>query len=446
MESNFLKVFKKTPWIRVICFFLILFVLISAVQYALLYRDRKTDNSSYQIIDYYNEKKNSLDVVFIGSSCCFSFYSPLFAYNAYGIKTANFASSGMGMLAFKYAVEEVKKTQADAPIVITLSDQDEMEYKSLHYLADYMPMSSTRLKLILSYFSKEGESILNSAEYFFPLMRFHERWSEITIDDLIVNDGTKGATRHEYYLDYITDINNDYYLSDEKLDYPESWEKHISELLDYCDEKKYEVMFMIPPKSFKEDKYKMMNSLVNMIENRGYYVLDLRDKTDDMGLDLAYDYYDKYHTNIHGSVKFTDYVINKVADRYGIELNQEEDKEFSDAFAKYYEIVGHKLIEDELDMTNRDYHLERPKLLSVSKNDKGVCLKWNEVDGADGYDVYRKEDNEWVKVADASGNEYVDTRYLNGDNTYTVFSYRNDNGIKKYGNYDYEGINIKVED
>ena len=203
------EIFKKTPFLKVIAFFAILVVLIICCTNVLLYRDRKTDNSSYQIINFYKEEKDSAEVVFIGSSNCFSFYSPLFAYNSYGIKTTNFSSSGMGMIAFKYAIEEVNKTQENAHIVITITPMDEMSYSALHYLADYMPMSMNKLNLLKAYFSRGDESILNSAEYFFPLMRFHERWSELTLDDLILDDG--GFQHCVYLLNFVVCSIHDVY-------------------------------------------------------------------------------------------------------------------------------------------------------------------------------------------------------------------------------------------
>ena len=443
MIGNIKDIFKKTPWVKVICFMLVFFLLVSAVQYALLYRDRDTDNSSYQVVNFYKEKKDSLDAVFIGSSCCFSFYSPLFAYNAYGIKTSNYASSGMGMIAFKYIVDEVKKSQPNAPIIISLTDQDEMEYKSLHYLADYMPMSMNKLNLLKDYFSKEDESLLNSAEFFFPLMRFHERWSEMTLDDLIIDDGTKGATRHQYYLTYVTDVTQEYITSNKKAEPPETWTRRISDLLDYCDENHYEVMFLVPPKTYKEEKYQMMNSLIDLIENRGYYVLDLREKTDEIGLDLTYDYYDKYHTNVHGSLKYTDYIAKMLMERYGVQKKDKETDDFSKAFDTYYEKIEPYVIFEELDAEHRDYKLARPELVSALTSNKGVELNWEEVSEADGYTVYRNDGSTWVALTDLSDTQYIDTDTKQG--RYTVFSYRLDGNDKIYGNYDYQGIEAGVK-
>ena len=437
-----IEVLKKTPILKVICFFLILVALIIPTQNALLYRDRKTDNSSYQIVNFYKEKKDSAEIVFIGSSCCFSFYSPLFAYNSYGIRTTNFSSSGMGMIAFKYAIEEVKKTQKDAPIVITITPLAEMYYTALHYLADYMPWSMNKLNLIKAYFTRGEESILNSAEYFFPLMRFHERWSTVTYDDLIIDDGTKGATRHEYYLNYINDISENIAHTDTRVEMPALWLEMMSDLLDYCDEKKYEVSFIIPPITYKDNEYEQTNSLVDYIRSRNYEVMDLRDKLDEMYLDPTRDFYDIKHTNVHGSIKYTDYIINHFIKKYNLKTGI-QDESFDKAYDKYIDYIGYSILDIEADMKYRDYSLKCP-IINGIVNNNNIELSWNKIDNANGYLVYKKQNNQWVKIDEVVDEKFVDKNVDTKSNTYTVVPYVLVDGVRKYGNYEYAGINIEV--
>lgn len=439
-----LEVLRKTPILRVICFLAILVALIIPVQNSVLYRDRKTDNSSFQVINFYKEEKDSLNPVFIGSSCCFSFYSPLLTYNSYGLKSNNYASSGMGMIFYRYAIEEVRKTQKNALIVLTITPLDIMNYTALHYLLDDMPWSMNKLNFIRRYFSMEGESILNSVEYFFPLMRLHERWSDISLDDLISDDGTKGATAHEYYLTYVTNVEKDFVYSDQRSEMPDTWKQIMYDLLDYLDENNIKILFLIPPRSYSNEEFTQMNSLVDYIVSRNYDVLDLRKKADEIGLNLTYDYYDKRHTNIHGSIKYSDYVINYINEKYDIDLNQDRNEQWDKAFSNYYEIIKGNVVDVELDMNNRDYFLARPELIGVTKNSESISIKWLKVENADGYLVYRKNNDIWIKIADTSDDEYIDKDYLDGSNNYTVISYRYDNGVIKYGNYDYKGINIEV--
>jgi len=440
-----IEVFKKTPIFRVIIFLVILFLLINSVTTVLLYRDRIEDNTSYQVVNFYKEKRDSAEVVFVGSSNCFSFYSPLFAYNAYGIKTTNFSSSGMGMVAYKYAVEEVKKTQSKAKIVVTVTPLDEMSYSGLHYLADYMPWSMNKLNLLKKYFSQRNESILNSIEYFIPIMRFHERWSEVNPVNIKLDDGTKGATSHIYYLSYVNDISKDYFVSDEREEIPDDWDSIMNDLLDYCDESNTDIVFLFPPRSYTQEEYQRLNSLIDLIEKRHYTVMDLRDKLELIGLNPTYDFYDIRHTNVHGSIKYTDYVIKEVTRHYGLNLEFERDEEYDKAFSVYYEKIRNYVLDVELDMKNRNYHLNRPELLLQNENDERVSIHWDPIENADGYLVYKNGLNGWELVEDVKdATSYTVEGASDDSGLYTVISYRNENGTLKYGNYDYKGIQIGV--
>ena len=98
-------------------------------------------------------------------------------------------------------------------------------------------------------------------------------------------------------------------------------------------------------------------------------------------------------------------------------------------------------------MKNRDYELEFPVLSSIKQENDTVTVNWSETPGADGYIVYRNEGNGFERVFE------TDTDLLFSDKdiekgktyTYTVLSYREDNGKRLYGNYDYKGLTIEVK-
>ncbi len=440
--KEYLKRFKL-PYFRMICFFVILFILAYYAQYLLQYRERYEDNSSFQVIDFYKEEKNTADAVFVGSSCCFSFYSPLFAYDAYGVKTMNYASSGMGMMAYRYAIEEVRKTQKDVPIILTVTPNYDMEYLGVHFMSDYMPMSKNKIAFLTRYFTKEGESILNSIGFYVTIMEYHDRWNEMTLDDLIIDEGIKGATRHKYYLTYTNDISGQYYTTDEKEEMPEQMEFLMKDLLDYCDEKEENIVFLFPPKVYKEEEYRQLNTLTELIRSRGYEVLDLRDKAEEIGLDKEYDFYDIGHTSVHGSIKYTDYLINYVMDHY--DTSSQRDEKWDKAVSKYREIISPYVLDVETDMKHRDYFLPMPKLGSLVKKDGSNLLSWDAAQGADAYAVYRKQGDVWTRIYEGSNLSYEDKDIDEGtEYKYTVISYRIENGEPIYGNYDYKGLSGEV--
>lgn len=434
------------PLARVIIFFIILALLAGTAQYYLQYRERYKDNSSFQIINFYKEEKNSVDAVFVGSSITFSFYSPLLVYNSYNIKTTNYSSSGMGILAYRYAIEEVRKYQQDALIVLSITPNYEMQYLGVHFMADYMPLSMNKIAFLTKYFTQDDESILNSIGFYATLMEYHDRWSEIGLDDLIIDEGIKGATRHKYYLSTINDISEGFITDDGRQPMPDKMEYLVRDLLDYCDQKNEKnIVFVLPPKTYSLDEYQQFNSLYDLISSRGYDVLDLRESIDDIGLFLDQDYYDINHTNIHGSVKYSDYLINYVMNNRQCRIVEDED--WDKALDKYRSIIDDYVLDIEIDMKDRDYFLKKPGSISLQENDEGIVISWDKVEGADGYIVYRKTDGGFKAISDRlSDDHYVDDDIEKGNTyTYTVIACRNDNGKILYGNYDYTGTEIEVK-
>lgn len=434
------------PLVRVICFFVILGVLASTAQYYLQYRERYNDNSSFQIINFYKEKKNSADAVFIGSSITFSYYSPLFAYDSYGVKTINYSSSGMGMMAYRYAIDEVRKYQKDALIMLTITPNYQMNYLGVHFMSDYMPLSKNKVAFLTRYFTQDEESILNSIGFYVTLMEYHDRWAEMDLEDFMIDEGIKGATRHKYYLSTVNDVSEYRLSTEEREDMPELMRDLMTDLLDYCDEKQESnIVFILPPKSYSEEEYRQFNTLYDLIQSRGYDVLDLRDSLDEIGLFADQDFYDINHTNIHGSIKYTDYMIRYIMNRYS--CHTERDEKWEKALNKYKTIIEDHLIDVEMDIENRDFYLEKPKLLSLVQDENKVVLNWETVKDADSYYVYRKEDKGFVRISEELHSDtFTDTDIESGMTySYTVLSCRNDNGKILFGNYDYVGVSIEVQ-
>ena len=63
------------------------------------------------------------------------------------------------------------------------------------------------------------------------------------------------------------------------------------------------------------------NIAYKLIKEKGYRVLNMMDYdyVDAMGLDFKNDYYDYYHTNIHGTIKYSIFLANILAENCGFE-------------------------------------------------------------------------------------------------------------------------------
>jgi len=78
----------------------------------------------------------------------------------------------------------------------------------------------------------------------------------------------------------------------------------------------------------------------------------------------------------------------------------------------------------------------KTEILKVSNTAKGVSVKWNKVNGADGYYVYRKTGSKaWTQIATVASNSYQDKKAKkNGTKyQYQICAYKNVNGTIKTG-------------
>ena len=119
---------------------------------------------STTIIDgFYAEKRNDIDVLFIGSSNCFCTIDPLVLYEEYGIASYDFASSSQSMdISLLYLKEALKKQK---PKVVALEvnylpgqNTSGLGEDSMLWGLTNMPLTVNKLQCIYEHIGKvDGE-------------------------------------------------------------------------------------------------------------------------------------------------------------------------------------------------------------------------------------------------------------------------------------------------
>lgn len=188
-------------------------------------------------------------------------------------------------------------------------------------------------------------------QYVVPIVKFHDRWSELTEDDFEkLYDAYKTGNSYSSFLNLSVDVGSIGYVNNEIISplYDNIYDS-IKDLLDYCEEESVNVMFIITPQVIKnKDLVGMMNTAKSMAEERGYPVLDMRENYEDIDLDFAVDYYNKSHANMHGALKTSSYLAEYLIDNYGFEdkRGNSEYADWDEAYLRYYyECLEPNLIE-----------------------------------------------------------------------------------------------------
>ena len=441
---------KKTHVLKVAIFAVIFILLLNLINPILSYT---YDIRNYQMMGgFYEEEENSLDAVYIGSSTCYAFWNPLTSWNEYGIAVYPYSCNAQPFEVAEYMIAETRKNQPDAVYIVNikmLDDDGIIGIDRLHYMLDAMPFSKEKVELINYLVKSGGYSWGTMLELYFPIIRFHSRWDELTKEDLNVSlDGLKGTSYYDAYLQTSIDASPIYVKSDAQLELSEEALAPVDSLLEYCEENDVKILFVtVPQVRDSEEQVQELNAMAEYISDQGFDVLSLVNEPEEVGLDLTSDLYNERHTNIHGSIKFTRYVSEYLIDNYGFEDKRGEEaySSWDEAFEEYKEIIEPWVLDIELDGEHRDYDLERPVSMKIVEKTQGACLTWNAVENADGYAVYRKCNNKWELLSHVQEPTYLDSSCEEGTTyVYTVVPYSEEGGEKYYGNFSYLGMEFEL--
>lgn len=446
-----------SPWIKALVFLLLLLSLVLSLQG--IFNIGNVTNNYLSVAGFHDEPRDTLDAVYIGGSNVYYFWQPSLAWQEYGMAVYSLSTASMPVRAFRYEIEEARKTQPDALFILSLNSlkTDTVNLIGLHSTADCMPLSGTKVRMVRELAPEAGLTGLEQLECYFPSLRFHSSWPELDSFQFTRRAyRMKGEATHLGYLNQSGINESRFFATDARLPLDETQSAVLTALLDYCDSEQLRVLFTLCPQAFEnESDYAELNTAVDTVRERGYEVLDLRGAIEEMDLDLHRDFLDLRHTNVHGAVKFTHYLGAWLRERYGF-ADKRGDPAYAswDAIAaEYQQIIAPYTLDFERDHVPRAYELEAPELTECRATGRSFRLTWTPSEGADGYRLYRKqllpaEDpvtpavSAWVCVADLDADTltYMDrTLALNAAYTYTVAPYLLRDGEKRFGPYDYAG-------
>ena len=85
--------------------------------------------------DFYAQPRDTLDVVFVGSSAVYTFFSPLRMYDRTGLTSALYATPNQSVPMLRYILEEGRRRQPNALYVVELRSMLASHKDNLHILS-----------------------------------------------------------------------------------------------------------------------------------------------------------------------------------------------------------------------------------------------------------------------------------------------------------------------
>lgn len=439
--------------LKAVCFCLVFIVLFTAVTGIMTLNWNEEGRQA--IPGFYREPKDSLDAVYIGASNVYWFWSAPLAWHNYGIKVYPFASGNLPFVADKYVIEEIRKTQPNALIIIgvnnSIFETDFVEPHIIHSLTDFIPMSLNKIRMVSAICNMNGFTVSESLEYFFSLIRYHERWKELSAEDFAEYFDVKGSCTIEEFLTGTLDV-TEYKESERRDELPGKKVEMLLDTLDYCKDNDVRLLVVVSNTAMlEEDKLARLNTLADIVEENGFPVLRMEHMIDDIGLDLSKDYYQEVHVNVHGMIKTTDFLSKYLISNYAFADRRNEDGsgDWDQAYDRYTGIISRVCPDFEYDGSMRDCSVDAPALTAISSGAGTVRLEWEGTAGADGYRIYRRSAGaNWTPLQTVPPDSAMyedDTCAVGGAYDYTVVPFKNTASGLCWGDYDYNGLSVLCE-
>ncbi|MBR6185567.1 MAG: fibronectin type III domain-containing protein [Clostridia bacterium] len=348
------------------------------------------------IRNYYKERPDSLDAVYLGGSNVHAFWQPVFGWDEYGIAVWNFSMDSMPHDAIKYYLIEARKKQPNALYLINLNvfktNGKAPTDSAIHWAADFLPLSLNKIRML---FDITGD-MEDPSEFFFPIIRFHSRWDSLKPLALGASDvDYKSSIQYSPFISKSEDQSSKYNIYEEKSEVPQTVLNVFYELLEYIDANHVNVLFLEVPQVLSKQEGQRINTLEAILKERGYPCLDLMDETFEIGLNPQTDFYNTLHTNVHGSIKFSDYLGRYLVENYHFsdKRGQAGWESWDKAAEGYMKYLSPWTLPFERAYAKRS-DLDIPKLNNLKISGCDITVTWKEAKGADGYQIYRKSNSE----------------------------------------------------
>ncbi|MBR3691164.1 MAG: hypothetical protein IKL89_00495 [Clostridia bacterium] len=267
---------------------------------------------------FYAEPKDSLDVLFVGSSRIMCGIYPLLLWEQYGMTSFDCAGSAQVIAQSYFQLKDALNFQSPRLVVVDVSTVANGNVYTgvesfVHTQLDHMRSPLVRLEAIFTLLPREKR-----LEYCLPLVKYHSRWSEIRREDFDrAPDTSRGAV---VYLGHSEkeDVPPPELIPRAEMgslaDIPRTY---LEKIVALCAEKGAEVLFVNLPCVRDRDFQLAYNAVEPLAERLGVpYVNFLYEE--ELGLDYEREMFDTAHLNSLGAEKLTAWLGAYICENYEI--------------------------------------------------------------------------------------------------------------------------------
>ena len=268
------------------------------------------------LIGEYYDIAGGNDVVFIGDCEVYENFSPIALWQEYGITSCIRGSPQQTIWQSYYLMEETFRYEKPKVMVFNVlslqydtvestGDQDRREAYNRVAL-DGMRWSSSKWKSIVASQTRQERQWEGMMSYLFPILRYHDRWSQLTGEDFRYLLKRERVSDNGYLMQ--TDIRplTDAFVQPPRASYEfgeRAWD-YLDKMVELCQQQGTELVLVKAPSMYPVWWWEWEAQVEAYAEEKGLLYVNLLENSVDIGIDWSQDTYDGgLHLNVWGAEK-----------------------------------------------------------------------------------------------------------------------------------------------
>ena len=339
---------------------------------------------------FYKMKKNSIDVLFLGSSLVVNSIIPQEIYNAYGITSYNLGSEQQSIFLSYYWLKEALSYQTPKAVVLDLffmtdlhSDDPINTTEPLtRKCLDSMKLSSMKMEAVQELCKLDPEQTVES--YYFTNTWFHSRWKEMTAADFngdLINEAqlkgfcpktNKGKVEFQPF-----EPRNPY----AHTTFSPVMQEYLDKTVALCKENGIRLVLIDLPRTMNAVDNAIYNTHSEYARFMGveYYNLGSKEHFEKMGAEFPWES-NIDHQNLWGAIKTSRYLGYLLKEDLGLEAKKDEQYENTkDYYKQTQKSAGLKRIRKDKAAYLKALNESHFAVFLVTKGDASAVLQQPEV-------------------------------------------------------------------
>jgi hypothetical protein len=299
--------------------------LFAALSYAaawLLIPPRTSYGSTWD--SYRQEERDSIDVLFFGSSLVYCNIVPSVLWENAGVTSYLMAGPEQTIpITYSY-IKEACRTQSPKVVAVEVTGLFYAQYCNYTKAnIAYMPWSVNRLEATF----RAAEPELR-AGLLFPILDYHSRYREVTASELAAHLSPSADVFAGYtFLDAVSP--QDEAAFRDFTAESENYQRNLDDLgriADYCQQNGIQLLLFLTPTKGRIPTEAQAQMEADIAALPGAVFTDFNDCWDQLGIDDSTDWFDFLHFNCRGAEKFSRYLAGYLAGELGLSPTEGADQ------------------------------------------------------------------------------------------------------------------------